>query len=177
MFTEEYPIPVSLLKQATISFETRVDGAGLDKRRLLLRIGDSWYFSEKVLNQTTPTQTWQTFDFGDLGSELFGTKSTDVCEAPTSVPPCGPRLPGTFDTPLPADGLVDAFGLFVDFTNSERTRVDNYSISLELENFADQAQCISTLIAVQCGGLTGEDRKDCNKAQQNTCRAFSKPGG
>lgn len=172
IYTEEYPLSLDLLKRSKISFESRVDGTGTDKRRLLLRIGDTWYFSDTVLNQTAASTQWQTFEFDNLGDELFGTKPADACESPTSVPPCGPRLPSTFDTLLPDSGLVDAIGLFVDFTNSERQRFDNYTIAVKLDSFADQGECISTLIQVQCKGLTAEDRKICNRTQQNSCKAF-----
>jgi hypothetical protein len=165
IYTEEFPIDVSLLRKSRISFEIKHSQTGT-ANRLALRIGDTWYMSEGFATATT-ANACQTVNFVDLANAVFGTIQEDTT---CTTPPCGPFKPTVFDTTLPEVGEVNAFGLFVDGTSASH-RFDNYTISFDLSTFDSVGECISTLIATSCSGLTGRDRASCNREQIASCHA------
>jgi hypothetical protein len=167
IYTEEKPIPVELVRQGVITFETR-HNQNTSLNRLALRMGDTWYISDRNYFHTAGPSTWQTDTFDELDTALFGTTPVDTS---CTTPPCGPFKPGLFNQTLPETGTVDAIGIFVDGTGANH-RFDNYTVSVGLEAFPNQGQCISTLIELNCADAAGAARKACNKQQQGICKSF-----
>jgi hypothetical protein len=146
IWTEEFNVDVGDLLSITFDMNHNQTDSN---SRLLLQIGGLWYISELFYSATG---AWETFEF-DLTSGLaFGTDPLlmqgdlgAMCAQPGDT--CGPFLPASFNVTLPANGTVDAFGVFVDGTSANH-RFDNYTINAAVPEPATLALLISGIAGV-----------------------------
>ena len=135
VFTDEYSFSVGALDK--VSYLQRLSGgvidpvtlaATLDGTRLAFRINGSdntprWYISDEQVRQQK-IGVWELVSVSpqSLGYGIVTTKG--------DVGPAAPAA-GNAGQPLPAHGVVSAFGVFVDKVNG-RVRTDNFKLSDDL---------------------------------------------
>jgi hypothetical protein len=123
VLTAEFQFDVGMLKnsQALIQYRQRLSGIDIqgqpNKTHLAILIDNVWYISSDFARQARPGY-WESAQFSPAAL-TYGTT--------TYVPGLGPNLPAVSGAPLPAAGMVRAFGVFMDEVNG-RVRLDNFTI-------------------------------------------------
>lgn len=173
IYTTEFPISLPLLRQSTVSFETKANVYNAPSRLALLigsETSGTWYISDQVVQHQAGAGTWQANSFTHLDTALFGTTPTVTS---CTTPPCGPFIPTSFTQTLPTTGTVTAIGVFADGT-SGNIRYDNFTItSGAFDNFG---QCLDTLTHESCGGnQSGRQALSCIAGVTRQCLAAFAP--
>ena len=123
IFTDEFSFDAAVLRDPTtlIQYEQRLSGINaaleLNKTQIAVLIDSTWYISEQSVAQRSVTK-WESVS---VSPALL------TWGAVPAVGNVGPVIPTSFNSALPASGVVRAFGVFVTEVNG-RVRIENYTI-------------------------------------------------
>lgn len=122
--TAEFSFDVGLISKypSSVEYEQRLSGADttgvMNQSQLIFLIDNNWYISGTAFRQNRPT-SWEPVKV-DPSELLYGVVPY--------VAGLGASAPTAYDTSLPLNGTVRAFGVFVTEVNG-RVRIDNFTIA------------------------------------------------